>query len=140
MKSAVALCLLFAGCGTGLLPNKAPQVTHFNGTVLPMPLRGYGHISAPLLVPGETLTFTFQVNEPKTPGFDVYWPEPLPGWSWDADTLTATWTVPDVIVDSDPFATMLIVDRDRSDPRFTEVYIQFQPEFIEDEFSEEQAE
>lgn len=134
MKLTSALVVLLTGCGTGLLPNKAPQLTHVNGEALQRPLRTYGQVEGPQLLPGDTITMTFEVNEPTKPGFDVYWPEPLPGWSWDAETLTATWEVPEVIVDADPFATMLILDRDRSDPKFTEVTIWFEPSGLEGVF------
>lgn len=137
MKPVSAMLLLCSGCGLGLFPNKAPQVTHINGVLLPEPIRHYGQVIGPALVPGETLTYTFQINEPKTPGFDVYWPEPLPGWMWDAETLTASWTVPDVIVDPEASATMLIVDRNPTDPRYTQVYFEFEQAFFEDEVAEE---
>ena len=129
--------MVCSACGTGLLPNKAPQVTHVNGTQLQMPIRGYGQLPGAFVTPGQTLIFQFEINEPSSPGYDVYWPEPLPGWHWEAETLTATWTVPDVIVDYDLSTSMLIVDRDKTDPRFTQVYIPLEQLYDEDEFVDE---
>ena len=121
MKWLVACSLLMAGCGSSLFPNRAPELTHVNGLELPEPIRlgGFIILSA---TPGQTETYTFQIDD--NGPFDVYWPEQHPGWSWNADSLTATWDVPDVIVDPDPYFSMLIVDRDATDPRYTQVYVE----------------